>query len=80
MENLVRELPVSPLSIEEIEERNRLENTVQQAFFLAGQALKQLRDRKLYRETHSTFADYVRARFDYSKRAAYYLIRLGWKS
>ena len=71
---LVDQLEFSPLSASEIEERNRLENTVQQAFYQAGQALKQLRDRKLYRETHATFEAYVRDRFDYSKRAAYYLI------
>ncbi|MGB7416086.1 MAG: hypothetical protein WA902_17920 [Thermosynechococcaceae cyanobacterium] len=71
---VVEKLKLSPLSASEIEERNELENTVQQAFFLAGQSLKVLRDRKLYRETHATFESYVRDRFDFTKRKAYYLI------
>ena len=62
------------LSEEEKAERDNLEGTVQQAFFVAGQALKLLRDKRLYRETHSTFESYVRDRFDFTKRAAYYLI------
>ena len=62
------------LSEAEKAERDNLERTVQQAFFVAGQALKALRDKRLYRETHATFESYVRDRFDFTKRAAYYLI------
>ena len=62
------------LSEAEKAERDGLERTVQQAFFVAGQALKALRDKKLYRETHATFESYIRDRFDFTKRAAYYLI------
>lgn len=62
------------LSEAEKAERDDLERTVQQAFFVAGQALKALRDKRLYRETHATFESYVRDRFDFTKRAAYYLI------
>ncbi|MEO0836297.1 MAG: hypothetical protein AAFY16_09975, partial [Cyanobacteria bacterium J06642_3] len=62
------------LSEAEKAERDSLELTVQQAFFIAGKALKDLRDKRLYRETHSTFESYVRDRFDFTKRAAYYLI------
>ena len=62
------------LSESEKAERDDLECTVQQAFFVAGQALKLLRDKRLYRETHATFESYVRDRFDFTKRAAYYLI------
>ena len=72
--NLVHKLQSSPLSASEIEERDELENTVQQAFFIAGQALKVLRDKKLYRETHATFEDYLGDRFGFTKRKAYYLI------
>jgi|GEM_PF-6820906 len=71
---LVHKIELSPLSASEIEERDKLENTIQQAFYVAGQALKVLRDRKLYRETHSNFEFYVRDRFDFTKRKAYYLI------
>ncbi len=62
------------LSESERIERDTLENTVQQAFFIAGEALKQLRDKRLYRETHENFESYVKERFDFSKRNAYYLI------
>ena len=64
----------SMLSKAEKEEKNNLERTVEQAFYVAGRALKILRDKKLYRETHATFEAYVRSRFDFTKRAAYYLI------
>ena len=63
------------LSEAEKAERDSLERTVQQAFFVAGQALKALRDKRLYRETHATFESYVRDRFDYTRAAAYYLIK-----
>jgi len=72
--NLVHKLELSPLSEAEIQERDDLENTVQQAFLLAGQALKTLREKKLYRETHSSFISYVKERFDFTRRAADYLI------
>lgn len=64
----------SPLSVSEIELKNQLENTVSEAFFIAGQALKELRDKRLYRETHSSFISYVKDRFDFTRRAADYLI------
>ena len=70
----VQKLDLSPLSAYEIEERDELENTVSQAFYVAGMALKVLRDKKLYRETHRTFESYVKERFGFTKAAAYYLI------
>ncbi|GAB4540733.1 MAG: hypothetical protein Tsb0014_32170 [Pleurocapsa sp.] len=66
--------PVRYLSEAEKQERDNLESTVQQAFFIAGKALKLLRDKRLYRETHSSFESYVKERFNFTKRAAYYLI------
>ena len=71
---VVRKLELSPLSASEIKERDELENTVSKAFYVAGQALKVLRDKKLYRETHRTFESYTKERFDFSKSGAYYLI------
>ncbi len=62
------------LSEAEKKERDSLERTVQQAFCIAGKALKLLRDKRLYRETHSSFEYYVRDRFDFTRRAADYLI------
>ena len=62
------------LSIEERTERDRLEQTVEESFVILGNALKTLRDKRLYQETHASFEAYVRDRFDFTKRAAYYLI------
>ena len=64
----------SILSESERAERDALENTIQQAFYIAGQNLKILRDKRLYRETHNSFNSYVKERFDFSRRAADYLI------
>ena len=71
---IARGITQDNLSEAEKLERDNLELTVQQAFFIAGKALKQLRDKRLYRETHSSFEAYVKERFDFTKRAAYYLI------
>ena len=68
-------VPKRILSEVEKAERDDLERTVQQAFFVAGQALKALRDKRLYKETHATFESYVRDRFDYTRAATYYLIK-----
>ena len=68
-------VPERILSEAEKAERESLELTVQQAFYIAGQALKALQDKRLYRETHATFESYVRDRFDYTRAAAYYLIK-----
>jgi hypothetical protein len=58
------------------EERQRLfwERKVERAFYEAGTALKELRDRRLYRSTHKTFEEYCRDRFGYSRRKMDYLI------
>ncbi|NCR42938.1 MAG: hypothetical protein GPJ09_00785 [Microcystis aeruginosa SX13-01] len=58
------------------EERQRLfwERKVERAFYEAGTALKELRDRRLYRSTHKTFEEYCRDRFGYSRRKIDYLI------
>ena len=62
------------LSEAEQAERDNLECAVEQAFFIAGKALKILRDKRLYRETHPTFESYVRERFNYTRANAYNLI------
>ncbi|WP_375494143.1 hypothetical protein [uncultured Nostoc sp.] len=51
--------------------RLHLECQVERAFLSAGQALMELRDRRLYRSTHRTFEEYCRERFNYSRDAAY---------
>jgi hypothetical protein len=67
-------LPIAPLTTEEESDRNLLERKVERAFYEAGMALMQLRDRRLYRSTHATFEDYCRDRFDYTRRRPYQLI------
>lgn len=43
-------------------------------FFRVGVALTKIRDLKLYRETNSTFEDYCKARWDFSRQHGYALI------
>ena len=67
-------LPIAPLTVEEESDRLHLERKVERAFYQAGMALMELRDRRLYRSTHATFEDYCRDRFDYVRRRSYQLI------
>ena len=54
------------------EERDRLhlERKVERALYEQGKALQQLRDRKLYRSTHSSWETYLRERFDMGRHYA----------
>ena len=58
------------------EERDRLflERKVERAFYEAGKALKEIRDRRLYRSTHQTFEEYCADRFAFTRRRPYQLI------
>ncbi|MDZ8140470.1 MAG: hypothetical protein RM049_35135 [Nostoc sp. DedQUE04] len=72
-------ITVSAAEVEELseaEERDRLhlERRVERAFFEAGKALAELRDRRLYRSTHKTFEQYCKDRFGYTRIAASYKI------
>jgi hypothetical protein len=62
------------LTYDEERDRHRLELRVERAFYEAGAALRELRDRRLYRSMHKTFEDYVRERFGYSRITAHYKI------
>lgn len=62
------------LTEDEERERHRLEIKVERAFYEAGVALRQLRDKKLYRSTHQTFEEYCKDRFGYHRRHSYQLI------
>jgi hypothetical protein len=62
------------LTEEELAERLHLERKVERAFYEAGTALRELRDRRLYRSTHKTFEDYCRDRFGFNRRHPYLLI------
>ena len=64
-------LTIAPLTTEEERERLHLERKVERAFYEAGTALRELRDRRLYRSTHQTFEAYCRERFGYGRDAAY---------
>ncbi|MGF2037327.1 MAG: hypothetical protein RMZ43_018735 [Nostoc sp. CmiVER01] len=65
---------VPELTEQEQSDRLHLERRVERAFFEAGKALTELRDRRLYRSTHKTFEDYCRDRFGHSRQKSNYLI------
>ncbi|WP_152592369.1 hypothetical protein [Nostoc sphaeroides] len=70
----VTAVEVPELTEQEQSDRLHLERKVERAFFEAGKALAQLRDRRLYRSTHKTFEEYCRSRFGYTRMAATYKI------
>jgi hypothetical protein len=75
-------IPVEAAQVEVLEEltydeqrdRHRLELGVEQAFYQAGKALSELRERRLYRSTHKTFEAYCQDRFGFTRRHSDYLI------
>ena len=67
-------MPIDPLTIDEESDRFSLERKVERAFYEAGKALRELRNRRLYRSTHVTFEEYCRDRFDFTRRRPYQLI------
>ena len=68
------EVVTDELTPEEERDRLFLERQVERAFYQAGKALKELRDRRLYRSTHNTFEEYCRDRFGFKRRHPYRLI------
>lgn len=72
--HILHETQFEPLSLEEQKQRKYLEQQIQKAFYQAGLALQTIRDKKLYRSTHSTFEEYCHDRFGFTRRSAYYLI------
>lgn len=65
------------LTAPERSDLRRLEKVVEdgmQTFLEVGQALKEIRDAKLYREKWTTFDGYVEDRWEFQKRHAYRLI------
>ncbi len=61
---------VEELSPEEAADRQRLELKVEKAFYIAGVALRELRDRRLYRNTHKSWKTYCLERFGYGRDSA----------
>lgn len=70
----VTAVEVPELTEQEQSDRLHLERKVERAFFEAGKALMELRDRRLYRSIHRTFEEYCRDRFGYTHRRVNYLI------
>lgn len=62
------------LTLEEERELHRLELRVERAVCEAGTALREVRDKRLYRSTHSSFEQYCYERFGYTRRRPYQLI------
>ena len=74
-ETLTAVLEVLPeLTEGEERERHRLELKVDRAVGEAWLALKQLRDNRLYRNTHKSFEEYAKDRFGFNRAHAYRLI------
>lgn len=62
------------LSYDELQERIVLERQVERVFYIAGRALRFLREKRLYRSTHTTFEEYCKQRFGFTHRHVNYLI------
>ena len=62
------------LTDEEQSDRLHLERKVERAFYEAGRALRELRDRRLYRSTHKSFEEYVQDRFCMKRAHSYRLM------
>jgi hypothetical protein len=62
---------LKPLTTAEKKLRDRLEAEVQSAFVAAGRALKQLLEKRLYRDTHSSFEFYCKDKFNFTRDSAY---------
>ncbi len=74
---VVHDEPNAALSVDERTDLQQLETVIQtglQSFFEVGNALMEIRDKRLYRETHKTFEDYCNTRWQFSRTQAYRLI------
>jgi hypothetical protein len=68
---------LAPLSAAERKTRDKLEAAIERGmreFVAVGNAMAEIRDKKLYRETHGSFEAYCRGRWDRSRAEAYRLI------
>jgi len=61
---------VEELSPEEEADRQRLEMKVERAWDEAARALRELRDRRLYRNSHKAWEEYCLDRFGFKRHAA----------
>lgn len=68
---------VNELDAIELSRLRKLESVVAEgisSFVIVGEALKEIRDSKLYRESHKTFEKYVDQKWGLERRRAYQLI------
>lgn len=68
---------LQPLTASESADKTRLEHVVQsgiKAGRQANEALREIRDRRLYRDEAATFAEYLQARWNMSRSRGYQLI------
>ena len=65
---------VEELTKDEQRERHHLERRVERAAFEGAEALRDLRDRRLFRSSHQTFELYCQDRFGFTRRRINYLI------
>lgn len=72
--NIIAQPILEDLSHDESHDRLALEMRVERAFYQAGCALRELRDRRLYRSTHNSFEQYCQDRFGYTRRRGDLLI------
>lgn len=71
------EITSLPMTVEDETRLTELEKLVEvgvEVFVAVGTALAEIRDAKLYRQTHSTFAGYLADRWDISESRGYQLI------
>jgi hypothetical protein len=68
------EIPLTPEEQNRLAELELVVKTGRDAFVSVGRALQEIRDCKLYRDTHSTFAAYCNDRWELSKGHAYRLM------
>jgi len=66
---------VEELTEDEQTDRHRLELKVERSFYDAGCSLRELRDRRLYRNTHKTWEEYCQDRFGFNRTSAHHKIR-----
>ena len=71
---LVEVLESEELTPAEIKNKKRLECKLEKAFYEAGMALKELREQRLYRDSHHTFEEYCQERFGHSRQKSNFLI------
>ncbi len=74
MSTSVEAVRLETLTLDEERDRLHLERKVEHALYDQGMALRQLRDRRLYRSTHSSWEAYLRDRFNMGRHNANYII------